>query len=327
MEVTVLLVDAFTETVGKGNRAGVVLEAEKLDAEQMQAIAAHVGASETAFLLPPPAADTVQGGVPFDFGGMFMPDAADMLVRFFTPTMEVPVCGHATIATHFALAGEKGIREANHAMETGAGRMPVLIGTDERGNPEVTMTLGEPQLGRELDAVDKAAIAAALGIPVGMIRSDLPTQYVSTGSQVIIMPLRDAEALHGMRPDFAALGALAPRLGCAMLYVFAEAGDDVPYRIDGRMFCPAEGIDEDPVTGTANGPAGVYLAAHGMLPDEDTVTFTARQGYAMGKEGFVEVTVYRFSGSVVAVQIAGKAVRAGKLRLRVSPEGTVTPLP
>lgn len=327
MDVTVLLVDAFTDKVGKGNRAGVVLDAEKLSPAQMQAIAAYVNVSETAFLLPPPAADSVKGGIPFDFGGMFMPDAADMLVRFFTPTVEVPVCGHATIATHYALAKAKGIREANHAMETGAGRMPVLVGPDAHGDPEVTMTQGEPRLGRELDAVDKAAIAATLGIQVGMIRTDIPTQYVSTGSEVIIMPLREEQVLHDMHPDFKALAALAPRLGCASLYVFAEAAEDCPYRIDGRMFCPAEGIDEDPVTGMANGPAGVYLATHGMLPDEDTVTFSARQGFAMGKEGFVDVTVYRFGGAVVAVQIAGKAVLAGELRLRVSDEGTVSPLP
>ncbi len=354
--VTVLLVDAFTTEVGKGNRAGVVLDAEGLSAEQMQAVAAYVNVSETAFVLPPaqrgsrggPQAGGAAGIVAAitDDGrgrGGVGPDAADMLVRFFTPVMEVPVCGHATIATHYALARLFSVREANVAMDTGAGRLPVLIGTDGRGEPEITMTLGEPQIGTVLDNADRTALAAALGIRPDDVRDDLPAQYVSTGSQVVILPLREAACLHSMRPDFSALAALTPRLGCAMFYVFAFAGGretfrdcvpesgadpaEAPFFIDGRMFCPAEGIDEDPVTGTANGPAGIYLAAHGVFdarrgPDDgavgdDTISFTARQGYAMGRAGLVEVTVYRFGGMPVAVQIAGKAVMAGSMRLNV----------
>lgn len=331
MEVRVLLVDAFTTEVGKGNRAGVVLEAQGLSAMQMQAVARYLNVSETAFLLPPPAAQAGNGIFPFEMGGSLGADAADMLVRFFTPAVEVPVCGHATIATHYALAKERHIAEANHAMETGAGRMPVLIGMDANGEPEITMTQGQPVIGRTLDVADRSAIAAALGISFSSIRTDIPAQYVSTGSQVIILPLTDCEVLHAMQPDFAALAALTPRLGCPMLYVFAETPEGSAFCIDGRMFCPAEGIDEDPVTGMANGPAGVYLAEHGLLPgqsrstDDETITFMARQGYAMGKEGYVEVTVYRFGGTAVAVQIAGKAVMAGSQHLRVSEDGTVIP--
>ncbi len=319
MDVTVLLVDAFTTTVGKGNRAGVVLAAEGLDARQMQAIAAYVGVSETAFVLPPDTpASSVPAGIPVG------PDGADMRVRFFTPTVEVPVCGHATIATHFALAEARGITEANHAMDTGAGRMPVLIGRDAAGRVQVAMTQGEPQLGRALDVADVTAIAAALRIPVEAVRTDIPTQYVSTGSQTVILPLRDTNTLHDMQPDFGALTALAPRVGTT-IYAFALADPEADYLIDGRCFAPSEGIDEDPVTGMANGPAGVYLAAHGLLPREETLSYVARQGYAMGKEGFVEVTVYRFGEAVVAAQITGLAVQAGVLQLQVAEDGTVSP--
>lgn len=327
MDATVYLVDAFTTEIGRGNRAGVVLNAAELNDMQMQAIAAYVGASETAFVLPQEdtvAAPGKAGGLGALLSGALGDDAADMRVRFFTPMVEVPICGHATVATHFLRATLAGAVDAvNIAMDTGVGRIPVLVGKGASGRIEVTMMQAEPQLGRTLDMADRAAIAAALRIPVQAIRTGLPVQYASTGSQVVIVPLADAETLHGMQPDFAALAALAPRLGCPMLYVFAEAAPEAPFRIDGRIFCPAEGIDEDPVTGMANGPAGLYLASHGLLPDEETVSFVARQGHAMGREGYVEVTVYRCNESVVAVQIAGTAVVAGTMNLHVTQDGAV----
>nr|WP_273193438.1 PhzF family phenazine biosynthesis isomerase [Oleidesulfovibrio alaskensis] len=96
--------------------------------------------------------------------------------------------------------------------------------------------------------------------------------------------------------------------------------------INGRMFAPAIGIDEDPVTGNANGPCGAYLSHYGRLPAQAAVTFCGRQGVAMGKEGMVEVTVHRDEDGPCRVQVGGHAAEAGRMEvaLHVEDDGRIT---
>ena len=283
-------IDAFTTVRGEGNPAGVVTDARGLSAAQMQAIAAELGHSETAFVLPPRG------------------DDHDVHVRFFSPTTEVPVCGHATVGAHFALALEGGARGMRRQL-TGAGVQQVETREDADGivvrirqnAPTFDAPLGD-ELVREL--------ADALGLAFDELDPRGPVQFVSTGHGKLMVPIRSRERLLALRPDMTRLAALDERSGGRGYFVFtldAQAGDDA--LTHGRMFAPGIGIEEDPVTGNANGPMGAWLVKHGLLAARDAeARFRARQRNGAGRGGFVDVAVTVEDGEPTAVAIEGRAV-------------------
>ncbi|MEW2911604.1 PhzF family phenazine biosynthesis isomerase [Leisingera sp. JC11] len=287
------VVDAFTRTPGQGNRAGVVLEAEGLSSGDMQAIAAFAGFSETAFVLPAQAADH------------------DLQVRYFTPSAEVPICGHATVATHFLRAQMLGQADYRVRALTGAGVLPVRT-CGSGAEARVEMTQGEVAHGHVLDAEERAELLAALEISEADLAEGLPVQVVSTGHSKVMVPLRSRETVDGLQPSLPRLAALSKRIGCNGYFPFAAEPADGGLETHGRMFAPAIGIAEDPVTGNANGPAGAYLLAQGLLPDVPLQTYAGHQGRALGGPGTVFVTLDQ-TGSGLTVRISGHAVEAGTL--------------
>ncbi len=290
-DVTIYLVDAFTEKPGKGNRAGVVFDAGNLSSDEMQAIAAFANVSETAFLIGPEDDD--------DF---------DLHVRYFTPSTEVPICGHATIASHYLRTKKLGLESSLVTAKTGAGILPVDI---ERNGDDIKiiMTQGTPEIGKVIadHHVDEAL--AALGLSREDIIPDLPVQFTSTGHGKVIIPINDEQKLHQIMPDFDALKALTQKIGHTGYFVMT-IHEDGPYRTHGRMFAPAIGINEDPVTGNGNGPAGLYMAHHGVLKFDDQTSYLGIQGEAMGKPGVIEVRVFKDGESISKLQVAGSAVEA-----------------
>lgn len=300
--VRVLLIDAFTSTPGKGNRAGVGLDAMGLSTEEMQAVAAEVNVSETAFMIP-------SGG-----GGY------DLEVRYFTPSVEVPICGHATIGSYYALADALAIDRARLVAKTGAGILPVDIVSDGDSR-KVVMTQGEPSLQPPLDDAACRDILSGLGLTAADVHPDLPVQVSSTGHSKVMVPIKSVQALDSLKPDMAALTDCSGRIGCNGYFVFTFNDASDHCLTSGRMFAPAIGIDEDPVTGNGNGPCGFYLSEHGVLPDADSHTYLGRQGVAMGKEGIIEVSVLKNGGGTKTVQVAGTAVEAGTMTVGLSDTG------
>lgn len=290
----VLLVDAFTTSPGKGNRAGVVLDASGLSAEEMQAVAAEVNVSETAFMIPSDSGEY------------------DLKVRYFTPSVEVPICGHATIGSYYARAEALGIDNSRLIAKTGAGILPVDIVT-EGGSRKVVMTQGEPSLQPPFDDAVCREILSGLGLTSVEVHPNLPIQVSSTGHSKVMVPITSVDTLDSLSPDMAALTECSGRIGCNGYFVFAFNDASDSCLTSGRMFAPAIGIDEDPVTGNGNGPCGFYLSEHGVLPDADSHTYLGRQGVAMGKEGVIEVTVLKSGGGAKTVQVAGTAVEAGTM--------------
>jgi PhzF family phenazine biosynthesis protein len=283
-------VDAFTRTRFSGNPAGVVLEADGLDEARMQRIARELNNSETAFVLRPEGPDH------------------EVRLRFFTPTTEVPSCGHATIAAHFARAMEYGIQEASFTQLTGAGPMPIRIATED-GAVRITMTQGPVVLEPPLPEPLVARIRQALGLAAGDLAALLPVQVASTGHSKVMVPLKSRDVLAALAPDMPALARLSADLGCNGYFPFTFDRPDPGALVQARMFAPAIGIPEDPVTGNGHGPLGAYLVHHRAVPHDGRAwTFRGAQGDRTGRSGHVDVRVELDRDRPLRVSITGDAV-------------------
>ena len=291
---TLYLVDVFTGTIGAGNRAGVVLDADGLDTAAMQRIAASVDAGETAF-------------------GLRSSDPADhdLEVRYFSRTRELPLCGHATIAFHHVRALEHGLPTGTLRVKTGAGVLPIDIVRNGDGC-RVVMTQREPRVLHTLSPSERSQVQAALGLAEADAMMQWPAQVVCTGHAKVMVPVRRWAALDALSPDRARLIELSGRLGATGYFAFTldVQRDDVLYHA--RMFGPASGVDEDPVTGNANGPAGFYLLSRGCLaiPSDGVHRYRAVQGETMGRPGLIDVYLSRGADARVRVQVTGDAVIA-----------------
>lgn len=288
-------IDAFTRTRLQGNPAGVVLAADRLSEGEMQAIARELNNSETAFLLAPKAPDH------------------DVHIRFFTPAVEVPVCGHATIAAHHVRAIEGLAPEGESRQLTGVGVQRIETERLASGGVRIWIHQQPPVFGPRLSGQERRALVAALGIHDDDLGTG-PVEIVSTGHSKVMVPIRTRGLLDAVAPDPAALTALSRGIGCNGYHLFTLQGPDAGTLAHCRMFAPAVGIAEDPVTGNANGPLGAYLVRHGLAgSDARTRGLSAwlRQGEAMGRPGRVKVEVaVDGDGAPTAVRIGGDAVVA-----------------
>jgi PhzF family phenazine biosynthesis protein len=290
-------VNAFTARPFAGNPAAVVPDARGLSDAEMQAIARELNLSETAFALPGH-------------------DPAQIRVRFFTPTAEVPSCGHATIATHFVRAEER--PAAGPIVQlTAAGPIGVTFEPRPDGRRRVWMRQRPATFEKVLDAGEAASLLAALDVTADDVLP-LPMQVVSTGHSKVMIPLRRRERLRALRPSARALCDLSARIGCNGYFAFTLDAPDPGRLAHGRMFAPAIGIPEDPVTGNANGPMGAYLLRYGLAAGDanGTLSFTAGQGDELGRPGLAHVRVEAADGTL-DVSVGGDAVVVwrGELRL------------
>jgi len=284
-------VDAFTRERFLGNPAGVVTNADGLDEEQMKKIAREFNNSETAFI--------------FEGNG----DEYDVQVRFFTPVKEVPICGHATIAAHYVRAVEEGrTKRGVIRQKTGIGIIPVEVLPTDENQYQILMTQGDFSIKELPGEAYKHEITAALGLMEEELREDCPMVIASTGHGKVMIGIKDREVLDGLSPDMERLCELSNQIGCNGYYVFTLSPDE-EILVHGRMFGPAVGVREDPVTGNANGPLGGYLVHYGLIgAEENQVSFRIAQGEAMGRPGTMDVIVDLADGKPEQIRIVGEAV-------------------
>jgi PhzF family phenazine biosynthesis protein len=283
-------VDAFTTEKFQGNPAGVVPNADGLTAPEMQTIARELNNSETAFILSPEASDH------------------EVRVRFFTPTTEVPSCGHATIAAHYVRAIENSLPSCTVVQKIGAGILPVDVIRDN-SDYRIVITQGSVEFGEPFPSPQIEEIVAALGMTTNSLDERCPIQIVSTGHSKVLVGIHSRKTLNSLIPDLIKLTDISNQIGCNGYFVFTLDSDTPDVLAHGRMFAPAIGIPEDPVTGNANGPLGAYLVKHGLaVPLEGLLSFRAQQGEALGRPGIVEVTVDIENSAPKVVRIAGRAV-------------------
>lgn len=282
-------VDAFTRQRFCGNPAVVVLDADELSEEQMQTIAGEVNA-ETAFVLEAEASDH------------------DMQVRFFTPRHEVPFVGHATIAAQYVRARKEGMPHGKIRQRTGAGIVEIEV-MEAEGDLRIAIRQNPPSLGPVLPEHHRRQVLDALGISSPSLHVDCPLQVLAKGGTRLLVGLKSAELLGSVKPDFAELARLTSHVGAEGYFVFALTDTNGEIGTESRMFVPALGIPEDPVSGNAHGMLGVYLVTHGLLtPKEGRTVFRGHQGMWVRRPGMVEVEVESSGKVAQSVRIVGDAV-------------------
>jgi len=293
-DLEIVVVDAFTDRPFAGNPAAVVLEPGTLADDAMQAIAREMNLSETAFLLPPARGD------------------ADLRIRWFTPASEVDLCGHATVATFHAAVEAGRLEPGAYRLECRSGVLPIVVRRDAEGVILVTMGLPVP----ELRALERGTeLLAALRLDRPRLAQGLPLMIAG---DLWVVPIVDLATLHAVTPDFNALKDLviAGRHGNAIL--IATQTVDPGSTVHVRMFAPAFGVNEDPVTGMAQAPIAAYLAVNGLLPGGDGVTaYTAEQGDVLSRPGRIRTEVTRAAGAVSAIRITGRAVTVLRATMRI----------
>lgn len=284
--------DVFTDEALRGNPLAVVPDASGLEPPLMQALAREFNLSETAFVLPS--------------------EHADARARFFTPITELPMAGHPTIGTSFALHARGRLAGASAGLELGVGVVRLAFEYEGARLTRVWMDQGRARRVAEVGL--RRELAGALGLDGQDLDPELPVEVASAGARFLLVPLRDSAALGRVRPDFAALGTYLPAEHRAV-FAFTLDAEDALVRC--RKFGEALGVVEDPATGRAHGPLGAYLAWHGVVDaKQGPVTFLSRQGVEMRRPSEIHVRV-RLEDGQPAVEVGGAAVRvaAGWLEL------------
>jgi len=268
-----LQLDVFADRPGAGNPLGVVFDASDLEADAMQAYAAWANLSETIFFLPPTAAE------------------ADYRVRIFTPRQELSFAGHPSVGAAWA-ALDSGLAQAKEGLlvqECAAGLLPVRI---EQRNAMRLVHVRAPQAREVLTGgAHTDGLASALqGLPLG----ELAPVLWNNGPSWWLVELADAAAVRAMQPNLSAIAALTMASNAVGLAVFGRT-DDSDHDLAARAYCPADGIPEDPVTGSANASIAALLHHAGALPGADRPgpyrRYIASQGREIGRNGRVEVQV------------------------------------
>jgi len=292
-------IDSFTKERFKGNPAGVVVNADGLTDIQMQLIARELNNSETAFLFPPDD------------------DKCDGVIRYFTPQKEVPICGHATIAAMYAKALEEDLGSCVVKMKTQIGILPFEI-LKRSGDYQIIMTQGKFQLSPPLDDHTIKSLLAALGLDNSELDEKCPIQIASTGHSKVMIGIKSRAKLNSLTPHHTDLAHLSGQIKCNGYFVFTFDSDDKEILTYGRMFAPAIGINEDPVTGNANGPLGGYLIQNKIVEyANDLFEFNGRQGEKIDRLGVVHVSVKIENDRPSLIQIKGDAVVIFKTEIEI----------
>jgi|SRR5689334_4160887 trans-2,3-dihydro-3-hydroxyanthranilate isomerase len=266
------ILDVFTDRALAGNQLAVFEDGPEVPAHLLQPLAREINFSETVYVYPP--ADP----------------ANTARIRIFVPTNEIPFAGHPVLGTAVLLAARWDLSEVR--LETGRGVVPVRVdgghGTMEQPVPGVE-PYPEPE-----------RLLAALGLE----RSLLPVDVYDNGMPHVYVMAESPAEVARLRPDATALTDLSPEGGLGF-NCFAGAGTEFTT----RMFAPADGIPEDPATGSAAGPLACHLARHGVVPWGAEITIA--QGVEMGRPSVLLARAEGDGDRIRAVQVGGDAVLVG----------------
>lgn len=289
--------DVFTQTPFAGNALAVFPEGKGLTGAEMQTIAREMNLSETVFVLPS--------------------EKALKRLRIFTPRQELPLAGHPVVGTWNLLARlgitpqtENGLVEIKQELNLGI--LPVEIEFRDEKPFQVVMTQAKFEAGAIIrDEKEIERLAEGLGLSVADLNFsvDLPIQTVSTGIKALDVPVKSLDALSRIKVNSSLLSDIYLAYGAVGCYTFAFETKEKNSRVHTRFFAPADGIPEDPATGSAAGSLSGYLVYHGAI---DTNEFTIEQGDFMLRPSRIFAEVSGEKGNVEKVKIGGSSVVVAK---------------
>jgi trans-2,3-dihydro-3-hydroxyanthranilate isomerase len=264
------VVDVFAAGPYAGNPLAVVLGADDLPTESLQAIAREFNLSETAF---PMASER----------------GADYRVRIFTPVSELPFAGHPSVGTAWLLADLGRIPRGDVIQDCGAGLLPVTVTDAGAAVTGGAATVGEP--------IDPGPVLAAVGLDAASLSGLAPVRAAGAGLEWTYLPVTEA-AVGQVAADWAVMERAVPGTGVVVL-AWADGVAHV-------RALTSHGF-EDPATGSAALGLGVYLVATGVLPD-GTTDYRIEQGAEIGRPSTLYGTVTADGGTVSTVRVRGDVV-------------------
>lgn len=286
-----IFVDVFTDKPYAGNQLAVFPDGKDLATEQMQRLAQEINYSETTFVLD--AEESV----------------ADFMIRIFTPSRELPFAGHPTLGTAYSIMEHFDIWQQTGnvlKLETKVGVIPL-----EKEKGVIWMTQNKPEF--FVQHSDKEQIAELFGLLPADISDQMPTEEVSTGNRMLIVPIKTLRAVQGalcnvskMR-DFFGSKLVGP-------YVFSLETTDPSAAVHTRFFAPHLGILEDPATGSAAGPLTGYLLKHRIFGDRFEIL--NEQGVEMGRPSKIMMRG-RVQDDEYQIKVGGNCAYVGKAEFEI----------
>lgn len=281
-----LQLDVFADRPGAGNPLAVVLDAQGLDDDTMQAIARWTRLPETTFVFPSRS------------------PTATHAIRMFSPRREVPFAGHPSVGTaHAVLEAGLAVPRDGLLVQSGiAGELPLRVAGD---GAQRTIAVRTPRASIvEIGQPDDPRLRAALaGLPLGA----LPPVLMDGGRRWWLVEIESETALRTATPDWAAIGELAQQTASMGVCVFARSSDPV-YYLAVRAWVGATGHFEDAASGAANATLAAWLASQNALPGDDG-HYRISQGREVGHDAIIELQVDRdgdvWSGGRVQTVIRG----------------------
>jgi PhzF family phenazine biosynthesis protein len=289
-KIEVQILNAFTDNNSGGNPAGVVLNADDLTSEQKLKVAGKVGLSETAFV-----SKSKTAGFKLDF---------------FTPARQIAHCGHATIATFSYLSQLGLIKDTLSSKETIDGTREILIQGD--------LAFME-QKAPFYQSVEKQneQILRSLDLTKDDLLKDVPITLVNTGNSFVIVPVKSAEILKSIKPDYDLIAQISDELDLIGYYIFCTETSNQIRDASTRMFAPRYGIKEEAGTGMAAGPLACYLYdIIGLKKDQILI----EQGWFMSQPSRSLIIVnlaFDSNNKITKLMAGGKGISMTKMTVEI----------
>ena len=269
--VRVYVASAFSKNEKGGNKAGVLIDDYNLSIKQKMKVAEMLGYSETAFISKS--------------------DKADFKLEYFTPVEEVPLCGHATIATFVVLNNLKKLKKLSYKIETKSGILNIQIQDD--------IILMQQNLPNYYDIIDKSEIEDCIDTEV--LNTNYPIQIVSTGLKDMLVPINSRENLKKLTPDFEEMKKISKEKDVIGMHMFMLNNTDELTAVC-RNFAPLYGIDEESATGTSNCALACYLYKYGIKKNK----YIFEQGYELNNPSQIIVYLEENNNEISNVLVGGK---------------------
>lgn len=283
----IFVCDAFSSEIFKGNQAGVVIVEEKENYPSeilMKNIAAELKHSETAFVKKM--------------------DNKIFKIRYFTPTEEVKLCGHATISVFSTLRKLNIVSVGKYIAETLAGNLEIIVDKDF-----IWMDMASPKIEYIFNLNEIKELYSAFNLDISQAPKNLIPKIVNTGLSDIIIPIEDKKVLDSFTMDKEKVIELSKKYKVVGAHLFS-LDKDKKFTAFCRNIAPLVGIDEECATGTSNGALTHYLKEYNIISAKDINSF--RQGEAMQRASTI---LSRYKEDGVTIQVGGNAVISFECKL------------